>query len=143
MPARIPWFTETLDIPSDEATRSALDAQYGRDADLANGWSSNWHVIAQDGGDPIFVDGANGKVCTAVHGVGSWTPITLAGDLRTFKETLQVWIEVIGRHGNTALNDDDMPDLAFREDLLATLRERGLDPTPMDAAWNQLMSITP
>lgn len=135
----IPWFTERLHL-LDQREIANVTAQYDTDDGRAAGWSPEWTVIGQDGGDPVFIDREDGSVRMARHGVGRWEPVLLAHSFDDFLLTLAVWTEALARHGNSPLDDDFMPDDTFFGDVRNTLAREGLPVEPMEHAWATFMA---
>ena len=82
-----------------------------------SGWSDDWLVIAEQGGDPFIFERSTGHVLFAFHGAGSWKPRQFAPDLRTAIGALAVVAT-----GFCALTDEHFVDEEPTPQALAQIK---------------------
>jgi hypothetical protein len=92
-------------------------------------WSFDWLVVGEVAGDPVIAD--TGRIGTqimlAIHGVGTWRPVTVAPTPASFLAAVAAWLRVLHRFGGTHLdeaNDFNVKpgfDQALREELRLAL----------------------
>ncbi len=114
-----PWGTLTLCAFAglDEAQ---VGYARGRDpADIFEQWPTGMLVFGAIEGDPLTFDpGASGEIFHAIHGIGRWEPVAVAGNLRQFFALVLAWCDTLRDLGDRACEDDDMAPAAlerFRE----------------------------
>lgn len=79
-------------------------AQVGYDGDT---WDRSWVVIGDVSGDPVITDTTRlgTPVMLALHGIGSWSPMTVAPDPAGFLRAIAAWLRVLGRFDGENLDE--------------------------------------
>lgn len=104
-----------------------------------HGWRRSWVVIANDSGDPYFLDtnrpGTGGEcpIYTAMHGTGTWEPLLAASSLEQFLRILDVWLRIVVTH-----HDPQNPDEPLDE---AQARRLAIDIERIDPAAAPLWAV--
>jgi hypothetical protein len=85
-----------------------------------HGWRRSWVVIANDNGDPYFLDVSKPTptgdypVWTAMHGTGTWEPSLAASSLAQFLRILRVWVYYVVPHYDPQNPDEPLDDAHLR-----------------------------
>lgn len=85
-----------------------------------HGWRRSWVVIANDNGDPYFLDvskqtpDGDCPVWTAMHGTGTWEPSLAASSLAQFLRILRVWVYYVVPHYDPQNPDEPLDDAHLR-----------------------------
>jgi hypothetical protein len=102
LPVTLPWYGEGMYLAS-SATITQAQIGYGILADgrPSNGWPKDWIVIGTVSSDPVIANSAveGTPVYYSVHGTGKLQAEPLAPTLRSFAESLAVWLSAIGDSG--------------------------------------------
>ena len=145
-PVSFGWMAVRIRAPEERE-----EAQVGYSVDLdgkslvgneEGSWKENWVVIGNEDltGNPIFVDAGieTYPVYTAVHGMGSWEPILIAGSIGGFAEALRA-IAVLseGRGNPEELKANALPSKE-RDEAIRKIRE--LDPSIDISFWEQWLA---
>lgn len=129
----MPWIVEDLYFHGlDELSdRQAGYRFHGITGERIDAWPADRFVIAEWNGDPVSV-GADGSVCSSLHGVETWTYVRIAENLPAFFALLAAWLRyfVTARGGN--LYDDDFQiseeiRAEIRRDVLGVVAEADRD----------------
>ena len=130
---QIPWTVEYLYVYGLE-TLAGDQAGYRYDSRTGEPdslWAADRFVIAEWNGDPVSI-GADGSICSSLHGVETWTYVRIAENLPAFFALLAAWLRyfVTARGGN--LYDDDFQiseeiRAEIRRDVLGVVAEADRD----------------
>ncbi len=115
----VPFPPESLHLFNPPAVASG---QVGYDGDT---WNPSWVVIGDAGGDPVIADTTRigTPVMLAVHGMGSWTPTTVAPTPVAFLRAIAAWLQVLGRFDGERLDESNDFDVkpGFDDELTREL----------------------
>ena len=97
----VPFPPEVLHLFSPPALASG---QVGYDGDT---WDRSWVVIGDVSGDPVIAHTTRSgtPVMVALHGIGSWTPMTVAPNPAGFLQAIAAWLRVLGRFDGENLDE--------------------------------------
>ena len=93
---------------------------HGRTGERLAEWRDEWLMVADEGGDPFILDGTDGSILHALHGVGAWRPTAMFADVSAMAMTLAVIGTLCEEAGDELCGEDDELTPASR----ARLRER-------------------
>ena len=89
-------------------------------------WSSDWLVVGDVGGDPVIAHTAvpGTPISLAMHGAGSWRPITVAPTPASFLAAVAAWLRVLQTYDGEHLDEknDFTVKPGFYQALKAHLR---------------------
>ena len=93
-----PEFLHLFDPPA------LASGQVGYDGD---DWDRSWVVIGDVSGDPVIADTTRlgTPVMLAVHGMGTWSPVTVAPDPAGFLRAIAAWLRVLARFDGERLDE--------------------------------------
>lgn len=97
----VPFPPESLHLFNPPAVASE---QIGYDGET---WDRSWVVIGNVAGDPVIADTTRlgTPVMLALHGIGSWSPKTVAPDPAGFLQAIAAWLRVLGRFDGESLDE--------------------------------------
>lgn len=131
-----PWGALSL-VSLDGLGEAQLGYAVGSDGEPFPSWPSGMQVVAAIEGDPIMLDPTRpGEVFHAIHGIGRWEPVAVAGDLEQFFALVLAWCDMVRELGDAAIRDFEATPKAIQRfrDLAA---QAGVPQTYVQAALDQ------
>lgn len=77
-------------------------------------WNDDWHVVADEGGDPFIFARSSSVVLHAYNGAGKWDAVELFPDLNTMAACLAQLGAIVLESGDEYLEDDYSIRAEFR-----------------------------